>query len=260
MDAQHQVLNFGIALISRTLMLRDRLLGRVASPLPMDAAISVSRHTIPSGRNRIDAVFVTPDAKNLKANLLLCHGIGETVEHWFIVQQLLASCGVATLMFNYSGYGRSTGLFTARQAEQDAISAFHYLREIATPLPTSILGMSLGSGIAAAILPRIPAHRLVLCAAFTSLRKGAVSIALPKSLGFLVPDIWDSENALRTFATPVLIVHGSKDRLFPVRMAEELKAACVAPSELIVVAGLAHNEPFYRPQSSYWSLIASRLI
>ena len=97
MDAQHQVLNFGITLISRVLMLRDRLLGRVASPLPMDAAISVSRHTIPSGRNRIDAVFVTPDAKNLKANLLLCHGIGETVEHWFIVQQLLASCGVATL-------------------------------------------------------------------------------------------------------------------------------------------------------------------
>ncbi|MGD0735914.1 MAG: alpha/beta fold hydrolase [Terracidiphilus sp.] len=260
MNAQHQVLNFGIALISRTLMLRDRLLRRVPPPLPMDASISVSRHTFPSGRNRIDAVFVTPDAKDLKANLLLCHGIGETVEHWFIVQQLLASCGVASLMFNYSGYGRSTGFFTACQVELDAISAFNYLREIATPLPISVLGMSLGSGIATAIRPQVPAHRLVLCAAFTSLRKGAISIALPKSLGFVVPDIWDSENALRTSETPILIVHGTRDRLFPVRMAEELKAACAAPVELIVIPGLAHNGPFYRPQLSYWKLIAERII
>jgi hypothetical protein len=260
MDAQHQVLNVGIALISRTLMLRDRLLRRVANPLPMDATISVSRHTFPSGRNRIDGVFVTPDARDVKANLLICHGIGETVEHWFIVQQLLASCGVASLMFNYSGYGRSTGFFTERQGENDAIAAFHTLREIATPLPISVLGMSLGSGIAAAILQRIPVHRLVLCGAFTSLRKGASSIALPKSLGMIIPDIWNTEIALHTCAIPVLIVHGGRDRLFPVHMAETLKAACAAPSELVVVPGLTHNEPFYRPQLSYWNLIASRLI
>jgi pimeloyl-ACP methyl ester carboxylesterase len=260
MDAQQQILTFGITLISRFLMLRDRLLDRFPPPLPMDATISVSRHTFPSGRNLIDAVFVTPEAKDVKANLLICHGIGEIVELWFAVQQLLASCGVASFLFNYSGYGRSTGFFTAGQAELDAVSAFRYFKELATPLPISVLGMSLGSGIAAAILPRVPAHRLVLCGAFTSLRQGAISIALPRSLGFLIPPIWDSESALRTCDVPVLIVHGSKDPLFPVRMAEELKAACVAPSELIVVPGLSHNDPLHRPQISYWSLIASRLI
>jgi len=65
---------------------------------------------------------------------------------------------------------------------------------------------------------------------------------------------------LRSCEIPVLIVHGERDRLFPVRMAEALMAACAGPSELVVVPGLAHNEPFYRPQIAYWGLIASRLI
>jgi len=260
MDAQHAILAAGVTLISRVLILRDRLLRRIARPIAPEKPIAVTRHTIPSGRNRIDAVFLTPGAKEVKANLLLCHGIGETVEHWFVAQQLLAASGVASLVFNYSGFGRSTGRFNARQAEQDAIAAFHQLRELATPLPISVLGLSLGSGIAVAIAPRVPAHRLVVCASFTSLRKGAISIALPRSLRALVPDIWDSELALRACEVPVLIIHGDRDRLFPVRMAEALKAACAAPAELVIVPGLAHNEPFYRPNIGYWSLIASRII
>jgi len=260
MDTQQGILTFGVTLISRTLMLRDRILRRVPRPQENEKSISVTRHTIPSGRNRIDAVLVRPEPSEVRANLLLCHGIGETVEHWFMVQQLLASMGVASLVFNYSGFARSTGLFTARQAERDAVAAFHYFKELAAPLPVSVLGMSLGSGIAAAVLAQISPHRLVLCGAFTSLRNGAISIALPRALGFLVPPIWDSESALRNCSVPVVIVHGSRDRLFPVRMAEALKAACPGPSELIVVPELAHNEPFYRPQISYWGQIASRLI
>ena len=260
MNAQHGILTGGVTLISRALSLRDRLLRRVAPPQQIATEIHVTRHTIPSGHNRIASVFVTPKATDVKANVLLCHGIGETVEHWFTVQQLLASCGVASLVFNYSGFGRSTGLFTARQAEKDAVAAFHFTRKVATPLPISILGMSLGSGIATAIAPRVQAHRLVLCAPYTSLRKGAISIALPKSLGALVPDIWDSEHALRSGSIPVLIVHGGRDRLFPVRMAEQLKDASASPTELIIIPGLAHNEPFFRPHLDYWSLIAARLI
>ena len=46
----------------------------------------------------LDAVLVTPDANGARASLLICHGIGETVEHWLAVQQLLAANGVASLV------------------------------------------------------------------------------------------------------------------------------------------------------------------
>jgi pimeloyl-ACP methyl ester carboxylesterase len=191
--------------------------------------------------------------------LLICHGIGETVEHWLGVQQLLAADGVASLVFDYSGYGRSSGFFNAKQCEQDAVSAFVHLQKLTGPLPVSVLGFSLGSGIAAALTSRVPMHRLMLCAAFTSLRKATVSVGIPRFFALSVPPIWDAEIALADCPVPVLVVHGEKDRLFSVQMAEELTNYCGSQSELVIVPKLSHNEPFYRPTFSYWGRITSWL-
>jgi pimeloyl-ACP methyl ester carboxylesterase len=237
--------------------MRDRLLGRIGRNEKSQAV--AFRHTIFSGNNELDAVFVTPGANSAKASVLVCHGIGETVEHWLGVQQLLAANGVATLVFDYSGFGRSSGSFNARRCERNAVSAFEFLQRLTGPLPVSVLGFSMGSGIAAAIVAKVPVHRLLLCAAFTSLRKAAVSAGVPKFLASAVPHIWDAEKALAACSVPVLVVHGENDRLFPVRMAEELTACCGSQTELVIVPKLAHNEPFYRPHLSYWGRIISWL-
>jgi pimeloyl-ACP methyl ester carboxylesterase len=254
------LLTIAITATSRVCIVRDRLLHRI----PWDGRIETagpgtSRHAIPSGKNVLDAVLVRPQSTP-EACLLICHGIGETVELWHRVQQLLAENGVASLVFDYSGYGRSTGFFTAAQAERDAVAAFHLLRGSTAPLPVSILGLSLGSGIAAATIKSVPAHRLVLCAAFTSLRKAAFSAGIPTKFGAAVPPIWDAEEALRNCSIPVLIVHGEKDRLFPVHMARELAGFCSSPFELIIVPNATHNDPFYHPQQSYWGEIIARFL
>ncbi len=246
--------------VGRILLARDRLLGRIPwSTRGKPFGPVAARQTIRSGRNLLDAVLVMPEVQAPRASLLICHGIGETVQHYLGVQQILAANGVASLVFDYSGYGRSSGFFSSEQAERDAISAFHSLERLTAPLPVSILGFSLGSGVAGAILTRVPAHRLVLCAGFTSLRKAAVSIGIPKAFASLVPPIWNAEEALRACPTPLLVVHGEKDRLFPVRMAEELAAFRAGDCELVVVPNLAHNQPFRHPEPSYWGRIASWL-
>lgn len=254
------LLTIAVTATARVCIARDRLFRRVPWDGRMESAGSgTSRHAIPSGSNVLDAVLVRPQSTP-QASLLICHGIGETVELWHRVQQLLAENGVASLVFDYSGYGRSSGFFTASQAEHDAVAAFHLLERLMAPLPVAILGLSLGSGIAAATIRKVPAHRLVLCAAFTSLRKAAVSVRIPKMFGFAVPPIWDAEEALRDSTIPVLIVHGEKDRLFPVRMAKELAGFCTSACELAIVPNATHNDPFYRPQSSYWGEIVARFL
>lgn len=127
------------------------------------------------------------------------------------------------------------------------------------PHHVSLLGFSLGSGIATAIVTEVAAHRLVLCAAYTSLRRAAGSLGVPLVMARLLPDLWNTEESLATCATPVVIVHGEKDRLFPVTMARELARACDGPCELVLVPELSHNAPIYRPPTAYWALIAERL-
>jgi hypothetical protein len=249
-------LSFTVAMtgISRALLLRDRLLGRVR---PVEegrtAEAVVERHRIGNGSRDLDAVFVRPAAGELRATVLICHGISETVEHWLPVQRLLAGNGAASLVFDYSGYGRSRGRIEAAQCERDAVAAFASLQGLMPGQPVAVLGFSLGSGVAAAIMKRVEASRLVLCAGFTSFRAAAHSLGLPRGLGPLIPPLWHAEESLRGCGVPVLVVHGERDRLFPVRMAEELAACCCA--ETIMVPNLRHAEPYFHPQMVYWGPI-----
>lgn len=249
-----------VTFTSRILLLRDRLLRRIPHSAEQGASpTGTSHHSIRSGQNVLDAVFVKPVSSAMHASILICHGIGETVHHWSAVQQLLAENGVASLVFDYAGYGGSTGFFTSTQSETDAISAFHTLQLLTNAAPISVLGFSLGSGVATAIIGKVPARHLILCAAFTSLQNAACSVGFPKFLSFLAPPIWNSGVSLATCPFPLLVVHGENDRLFPVEMAKELATLCGSESDLLIVPNTSHNAPYARPDLSYWGPIVSWL-
>ena len=265
--------SFTIALtgISRALIVRDRILGwsgpNWSGPdwtgpgwRRTSAVVSASRHSIPSGASILDAIYVEPVGPPARAAVLLCHGIGETVRPWFPVQQLLAINGVASLLFDYSGYGKSTGTIDWTQFEQDAVAAFRCLEGLAHPLPLSVLGFSLGSGVAAAVINQINAQRLILCAAFTSFRDATHAIGIPARLGPLVPPIWSAEESLRHCALPILIVHGERDRLFPVKMAVKLASLCGPNAKLVIVPEVGHNRPFRKPELNFWGPVINFLM
>ncbi len=118
----------------------------------------------------------------------------------------------------------------------------------------------MGSGIAAAILGRATPRHLVLCASFPSFKEAARGVRWPEILAFLVPDIWRTKDALSKCGLPVLLVHGEKDQLFPSQMAMDLQSSCGAQAKLIVVPELAHGDPFYYPQPTYWGPVAEFLL
>jgi hypothetical protein len=252
--------SLAIAWTSRFLILRDRALGWTkCGRVPAGIHERASHHAIPGADHFLDAVFVEPARAPARGAVLLCHGIGETVEQWFGVQQLLAANGVASLVFDYSGYGKSGGRPDWEQFELDAVAAFGALEDLAPSLPISVLGFSLGSGVATATIDRLAAHRLILCEAFTSFRHAAVSVRIPRPLARLVPPIWHAQLRLAECKLPVLIVHGEKDRLFPIAMAHELAGWCEPPAEVVLVPKTTHNQPFRKPQLSYWGPIVEWL-
>jgi uncharacterized protein len=250
------------ACISQITVARDQARGRIRIGAGTErAGTSIERVSIATGGNALDAVLVRPASPPSRAAVLICHGIGEIVEHWTTAQQLLAASGVTSLVFDYRGYGRSRGWASPGQCARNAVSAFEYLQGRMPSVPISVLGFSMGSGIAAAILHQVPVYRLVLCAAFTSFKAAAFSAGVPIWLSGLVPDIWHTQQNLLGCSVPALLIHGENDRLIPMQMALDLAASSCTPSaELVVVANVGHNDPFYHPQSRYWGLIAEFLL
>jgi alpha-beta hydrolase superfamily lysophospholipase len=250
-----------VTVASRTLILRDRLLGRVKKATLEDSrCLEISKLSIPSGIQLLDAVFAKPANEPARAALLLCHGIWETVEHWRGVQTSLAAQGVASLVFDYAGFGRSTGTIRWMQCEKDAIAAFEVLNALLPNSPVSVLGFSLGSGIAAAILDSISPQKLILCSSFPSFEAASRCVRPAGALTGLVPAIWNTEDSLPRRSLPILILHSENDRLFPTQMALNLASSCRGRAKLVIVPNQQHNDPFYRPQRRYWDHVISFLV
>ena len=243
---------------SRAIFARDWLLGRIRQPKPQ-GHVRLAPLSIASGRNRLDALYAAPTDGPAKSAVLICHGIGEVVRQWAPIQQMLAAHSIASLVFDYSGYGRSSGWPTPAQLEQDALAAYARLRDL-TAAPISLLGFSLGTGIAVGILERVEVRRLAICAGFTSFRTATRCVGVPRALLRFAPPVWNAEPILRSATHAVLVVHSTHDRLFPVAMGESLAAWCGPHAQLRIVKGLRHNEPFYKPTAAYWDPIAEFLV
>ena len=243
---------------SGCLILRDRLL-RITPRLRRDDARE--EFFLESGKRKLACVYLSGPEGG--PTVLLCHGIGETVEHWSAVQALFHDHGIGSLVFNYSGYGRSTGRVRAEHCDEDFIVAYAELRRrVGSEAPVFVLGFSLGSGIAAhgvgALSP--PVMGLFLCEAFDSFREAACAVGVPRLLTRMVPDVWVTVATMECIQIPVWVVHSDGDGLFPMEMPQRIINACRSWGELIVVTGLAHNEPYLTAAEAYWQPIMERIL
>jgi uncharacterized protein len=246
------ILSFLLTVISRLLLRNDRLSGRMEQLLG-EFSLDKERLVIPSGRRRLSGVYVS--AGEDTPAILICHGIGELVEYWGKVQGLLKEMSVSSLVFNYSGYGTSSGFISAARCEEDARSAY---RELVDRGHQSVvlLGFSLGSGVGCAVASRIDVDGLVLCEGFSSFREAGIAMGFPRWMTRVVPNVWDTVHRVCELEMPVLVVHSDTDDLLPLSMAERVAEACGARGKLIVVNGLSHNAPIFTPTATYWQPIA----
>jgi len=252
------LLSGGISLISQALMARDEVLG-VAERMRRDP--SREEFFFSSGGRRLAGVWVGAGVG--APAILLCHGIGETVEHWSAVQAYLRERGVGSLVFNYSGYGESSGRICVENCDEDFVAGYAELRRRVGPGGrVFVLGFSLGSGIAAngiaGLMP--PPEGLFLCEAFTSLREAARAGGAPGWMVREIPNVRDTVRAVGLMQLPVCVMHSDGDRLFPVEMAMKIATACGDRGELVVASGLRHNEPYLKPTDAYWAPVVERVL
>lgn len=252
-----QFLSWVLAAVSRGLIFRDRLFRVTERLRKYDAR---EEFFIVSGKRKLGCAYVHGIDEG--PAVLLCHGIGETIEHWSAVQALFRDYGIGSLAFNYSGYGNSSGQVRAEYCDEDLVEAYAELRRrVGLGAPVFVLGFSLGSGIAAcgagALHPAVAG--LFLCEAFDSFREAACAAGVPHWLTCTIPNIWVTVDVMARIRMPVCIVHSNGDRLFPLEMPRKITKACGRWGDLIIVEGLAHSEPYLTASEEYWRPVIERV-
>src|SRR5207248_6017405 len=132
-------------------------------------------------RERAEEVWIDTDdgerlygwylhAKNPIASTLYCHGnTGNLSNPAYLMPNLLES-GFNVLLFDYRGYGRSSGRATVSGVIADTLAAARYHDEIRPKrLPSILFGFSLGGAIAGQVVRQYPFDGLILQSTFSTL-------------------------------------------------------------------------------------------
>jgi fermentation-respiration switch protein FrsA (DUF1100 family) len=156
----------------------------------------------------------------------------------------LRSHGLATLLFDYRGYGGNEGHPTQQGLEADARAARGYLTGRADVRPDRVVyfGESLGSAVATILAAEHPPSALILRSPFTSLADvGQIHYPI-LPVRWLLADRFASIDVIPGVRSPVLVVAGDRDGIVPLELSQRLFDKAGAPKELLIVPGADHND------------------
>lgn len=191
---------------------------------------------------RVEAFWFPPPGTESGARhpaFLILHGNYMPIDHFVEIARIYQGLGMGVLLMEYRGYGRSTGAPDPEALHSDALAFYGWLaaRPEVDARRIGLHGYSIGGALAGTILGERPVSHLVLVSTFTDLKAIAREKGAP---GFLVRDIFRTLDAVQRFSGPVLVLHGGRDRLIPVRHGQAL-AAAARQGQIVIFPDADHS-------------------
>ena len=168
------------------------------------------------------------------------HGNAESAAQGLAWAGTLVENGIGVFLPEVRGFGSLSGQPTEKHLYADGEAALNALKaEGIGPERTLLLGRSLGSGIAVELALRHPCKQLILVSPYTSMVDMGRLVVGPLA-PLVVPDRFDNLSKIGRLKMPVVILHGTRDDVIPVRMGRALAAAAPG-ARLIEVPEASHN-------------------
>ena len=190
--------------------------------------------------------------------LLYLHGVRWNLTGHLRRIEQLHSLGYSVFAIDYRGFGTSDGDLPSEQlVYEDARAAWAWLvQKVPDPDRRYIYGHSLGGAVAIDLAASLAgksaqARGLIVESTFTSLAEIATELVggwLPTSV---LTQKFDSIDKIKTVDIPVLIVHGTGDRLVAPHFSEALYAAARDPKKLVMVENASHNNSMWLGITAY---------
>jgi uncharacterized protein len=205
--------------------------------------------------------FETPDgemlygwycrAENPVASGVFCHGNTGNLTTSAAVIGTLVQSGFNVLMFDYRGFGKSTGRPSFTGVIADGVTAARFHDSIRPKeLPSLLYGFSLGGAVAAQVIRHHAFDGLILQSTFTSLPDVARAVWPRLPLHFFAGNYFDTRSSVARLSVPLLVLHGAADEVVPVWMAHTLHDACATPKIIHIIDGGLHKDIYERDAAS----------
>lgn len=173
------------------------------------------------------------------------HGNAGNISHR--IQQLRIFRGMAAsiFIFDYRGYGKSTGWPSENGTYLDGVAAVEYLEKVRNISWENIFyfGHSLGSAVALETALRRPPRGLILSSPFTSTADMGKIVFPFLPVEWLVSYRYANLKKIGGLSAPLLLMHSKADDIVPYWMGEKVFGAAHEPKTFVETLG-DHNEGF----------------
>jgi len=195
-----------------------------------------------------------------RATLLFAHGNAGNISHRLDSIQVFHDLGLNVLIFDYRGYGRSTGKPGENGTYRDADAAWAYLTETRGIDPGRIIlfGRSLGAAVIADLATRTVPAGVILESAFLSVPDMAATIYPWLPVRWLASYRYDNGDKVTRITQPLLIIHSRGDEIIPFEQGERLFRRASEPKQFLELRG-RHNDGFYVSRDEYLAALGAFL-
>lgn len=200
-----------------------------------------------------------PNPDQRWVTVLFMHGVAGNISHRAEnVAALHANLDAHVFLFDYRGYGRSSGEPSEEGTYLDAEAAFEILcqRSDVDCHRIILFGHSLGGAVAIELAARLGQRvcGLVVESSFTSARDVA-RLMLPIIPESAVPDSYNSLAKMAQIHAPLLVTHAEEDSLLPPEMGRALYESARDPKSFFIVPGADHADIYQAGGSPYFEVL-----
>ena len=191
-------------------------------------------------------------APEAKATILFFHGNAGNISHRMDYLPMFHRLGYNTLIFDYQGYGQSSGSPSEIGTYQDATATWQFLTEVKNIAPAEIVlfGESLGGAIAAWLAAKENPGLLVLASVFTSVPDMAEKIYPFLPVRLIARFNYNTLESLQSVTSPVFVAHSPQDEIVPFEHSQILFQAAAEPKQFLELQG-GHNNGFIFMRESW---------
>jgi fermentation-respiration switch protein FrsA (DUF1100 family) len=170
------------------------------------------------------------------------HGNAEIIAMRAARHRATIADGIGLIALSYRGYMDSTGSPTEQGLLRDAEAAYAFAASRYPPQRIVLWGVSLGTGVAVALAAAHPVGKLILEAPFTSTVDLAARLFPVVPVRWLMLDQFRSDERIAQVTAPLLVLHGERDVVVPIRFGERLFALAHEPKRFVRYPSGGHDD------------------
>ncbi len=235
--------------------------------IPTDYGIEFENIYFSSGKDKLHGYYIPnkiapKDTKEIIFNpnnytILYCHGNAGNISHRENTIKMYHNLGFNIFLFDYSGYGESSGKPSAENLERNVVDAWNFLikKKSIPEKKIIVIGRSLGGFVALSAGEKFNPFAVSLESTFSSIKNIAQKQMplLPATL--ILKNSFDNVAKIKNVKVPIFMVHSQNDTIVKYYHSQKLLKAAKENDVLTQITFKkfigGHNDCYFKNENDY---------